>query len=298
MKAVNQFVSDIAEEISMPEVYLKIRKLIQNADSKTSDYVSVIESDSMLALRVMRVANSEFFGFSRKVENLTQALNLIGIMQIHDVLLCSLCMRAFSSIPSEVLNLKAFWLYSTQCGIASRVIAQYSFSPIINHFFTLGLIHEIGHAAMYSKVPELSFQVLEDSQTQNRSIEELEREYFGFDYGQLSKSLLELWKLPETYQQVANFHLHPKLADSKFSYEVQVINLAHSICQNLTAGLQPELIASARVKVAQLKHLPPNIDEIILNEINAHAESVLSMLWPVDSHQISSQIKSQGYKQG
>ena len=288
MKAVNKFVSDIAEQISMPEVYLDIRELIGNINSKTRDYVPVIESDSMLALRVMRIANSNYFGFSRKVENLTQALNLIGIMQLHDLLLCSLCMRAFTSIPSEVVNLKAFWLYSTQCGIASRVIAQYSFSPIINHFFTLGLVHEIGHAAMYSKASELSFQALEDSQVQNRSIQDLEHEYFGFDYAQLSKSIFELWKLPESYKQVANFHLQPNLADSKFSHEVQIINLAHSICQNPVVGLQQKLIESMRDKVPQLKHLPSNIDEIIINEIDTHAESVLNMLWPVDSQKISS----------
>jgi len=275
----------------MPEVYLKIRTLIQDTDSYTSDYVRVIESDSMLASRVMRIANSDFFGFSRKVENLTQALNLIGVMQLHDLLLCSLCMRTFTSVPSEVLNLKAFWLYSTQCGIASRVIAQYSFSPIINHFFTLGLVHEIGHAAIYSQAPELAIQALEDSQMQNRSIQNIEREYLGFDYCQLSQSLLKLWKLPELYQQVASFHLQPKLADSQFSHEVQIINLAHAICQNPVAGLQHELIAFLRENEPLLKHLPANIDEIIIDEINTHANSVLDMLWPVDSQLLPSSIE-------
>lgn len=276
----------MAEQISMPEVYLEIRRLIDNPSANIDDYVQVVNTDPMLSKRTLNIANSPFFGFARRVENLVQALNLIGIIQLHDLLLSSLCMRAFSSIPTQILNLKAFWTYSTQCGIASRVIAQHSFAPIANHFFTLGLIHEIGHAAMYSKAPEQSLQALEDSEAQQRSIEELEREHMGFDYGQVSKALIQLWHLPEVYQQVALFHHQPHLADEKFIYEVNVVHMAHAICQNPEGGgLHRELISSVRVVDDKFKFLPDNIDDIVIKEIDAHTDQVLDILWPVGFRQ-------------
>ena len=109
MKAARKFISDMAETISMPEIYLEIRQLIRNQDARIDDFVKIIETDSMLAVRVMRMANSDYLGFSRKSENLYQAINMIGVMQLHDLLLSSLCLRAFSSIPEQILNLGAFW---------------------------------------------------------------------------------------------------------------------------------------------------------------------------------------------
>lgn len=281
MKAARKFISDMAENISMPEIYLAIRRLIKQPETSIADYVELLNNDSMLSHRILRIANSEFFGFSRKVNTLNQALNLIGIIQLHDLLLSSLCMRTFTSIPTQILNLKAFWFYSTQCGIASRIIAQHSFAPISNHYFTLGLMHEIGHAAMYSKAPELSLQSLQDSQQQDRPIQQLEQQYFGFDYTQIGKSLMQLWHLPEVYQQVASYHLRPELANESCQFEVQIIHLAHTICQNPVLDVHQELISSIQQNFTPLKNLPSNIDDIIIQEIDTHTDSVLDILWKV-----------------
>jgi len=262
----------------MPDIYIQIRRLIKQPDSSIDDFVELIANDSTLSHRIMRIANSDFFGFSRKAESLNHAINLIGIIQLHDLMLCSLCMRTFSSIPSQVLNLDAFWFYSTQCGIAARLIAQHSFIPISNHYFSLGLLHEIGHLAMYSKEPELSLQVLEESQQQGKKIQQLEQQYFGCDYTQIGKALMQLWHLPEVYQQVTSFHLQPELAKESCHFEVQIIHLAHIICQNPVMGSHQKLITSIQQLSSELKNLPSNIDEIIIKEINTHTGNVLAIL--------------------
>ena len=283
MKAARQFISDIAEHISIPEIYLDIRELIRQPEAEIPDYVKLVEKDSMLSLRVIRMANSEFFGFARKAGNLQQAINLTGVIQLQDLLLSSLCMRTFSSIPSQILNLKEFWSYSTRCGIAARVIAQHSYAPILNHFFTLGLLHEIGHAAMYTRFPDECLSALQDSQSQHRSVEQLEREYLDFDDCEAGSMLMQLWHLPEVYQQVARYHLDPGSADKNFKYETQVIHLAHTICQDPVPGIHQDLISSSREHHQQLQRLPSNIDKIIIDEIKQHTDTVLAILWPMGS---------------
>lgn len=280
MKSTRKFISDMAEHISMPDVYLEIRHLIRNSDSKIDNYVKVIETDSMLAIRIIRIANSDFFGFHRNVETLHQAISLIGAIQLHDIILSSLCLRTFSSIPNQILNLSAFWHYGVRCGIAARTIDKHCSATANNHFFTLGLTHEIGHAVMYLKSPELCFQALDESQTQETTVTDLERKYMGFDYGELGAELMRYWHLPKVYQQVAAYHLQPQLADEAYIYEVQIIHLAHAICQNPIASQQREIISSIAESNPLLNELPPNIDSIISNEVNAHAEPILSMLWP------------------
>ena len=280
MKAAREFVSDMAEHISMPEVYVAIRKLLLNSNATLEDFVEVVERDSMLAVRVMRMAKSQYFGFPRSCENLYQAISLIGLMQLHDLMLGSLCMRTFSAIPEEILNLKAFWRYCVQCGISARTIGQYSKADSHQVFFTLGLLHEIGHAALFLKAPEVSLQSLDLSQQQNTSLAEVEREKLGFDYGQLGAELMQLWHLPPVYQQVARFHLDPDLADEKFRLAVDVVHLAHAICQDARPGIHQQLIDSCIEQSPLFKKLPPNIDEIVIDEIETNTDPVLELLWP------------------
>jgi HD-like signal output (HDOD) protein len=280
MKAAREFVSGIAEHISMPEVYVAIRELLLNTNTTIDDFVEVVERDSMLAVRVMRMARSQYFGFPRNCETLYQAISLIGLMQLHDLMLGSLCMRTFSAIPEEILNLKAFWRYNTQCGIAARTIGQYSKTDSHHVFFTLGLLHEIGHAALFLKAPELSLQALDDSLVHDRSVAEVEQEYLGFDYGQVGAEMMQVWHLPPVYQQVAEFHLAPQLADEEFRPAVEVVNLAHRICQDPRRDQHRELIEQCIERKPGFSRLPNNIDEIVIDEIETHTDPVLGLLWP------------------
>ena len=295
MKAAREFVSDMAEHISMPEVYVAIRKLLLDGNTRLEDFVEVVERDSMLAVRVMRIAQSQYFGFPRRCESLYQAISLIGLMQLHDLMLGSLCMRTFSAIPEEVLNLRAFWRYCVQCGIAARTIGQHSKTDSHQVFFTLGLLHEIGHAAMFLKAPQASLESLDQSQQQNRSVAEVEREQLGFDYGQLGAELMELWHLPPVYRQVAGFHLRPELADEQFRPAVDVVHLAHAICQDVRPGTHQDLIAECTEQRPLFKKLPSSIDEIVIEEIETNTDPVLELLWPPGAQDLHRRTEERRY---
>ncbi|MCP4336011.1 MAG: HDOD domain-containing protein [Gammaproteobacteria bacterium] len=289
MKAAREFVSDIAEQLSMPEVYIAIRELLLNSNSTIEDFVEVVERDSMLAVRVMRVAKSPYFGFPRNCESLYQAISLIGLMQLHDLMLGSLCMRTFSAVPEQVLNLKAFWRYCVQCGIAARTIGQHSKTSGHHFFFTLGLLHEIGHAAMFLKAHQASIEALDISQQRNQDLASVERENFGFDYCELGAELMQIWHLPPVYQQVASFHLNPEHADEAFRSAVDVVHLAHAICQDLRPAEQQELISECIEQKPIFKKLPTDIDALVIDEIETNTDSVLGLLWPQGAQDLRSQ---------
>lgn len=280
MKAATQFIGQMAESVSMPDIYLSLREEITRPEANISDFVDIIETDPVLALRVLRIANSDFFGVSREVKDMHQAISQIGVMQLHDVLLSCLCMRAFSSIPGELLNLREFWQYCVSCGIAARVIAQHSTLPLTNRFFALGLLHEIGHAVMYTREPELSLQALDDSVQNSQNIEMLEKQYLGCDYTEIGTALMQLWHLPENYQQVAMYHLRPNDAAEAYQNEIRIVYLAHSICQNPEVETHRDLFKQVAQVATPLHHLPNHIDELIIHQIEQHGDEILTMLWP------------------
>ncbi len=280
VRAATEFINDMVDHISMPDVYHKVRDLIENESAGIMDFVEVIKDDSMLSVKLSRITNSEYFGFPRRADDLYQAISLIGIMQLHDLMLNSLSIRTFSAVPHQIFNLEEFWKYGIQCGIAARTIAQHSQIIPINPYFTYGLLHEIGHAAMFAKAPEKSLQAMEEGEDSLQPQIDKEREIFGFDYTHVGLALIRQWRLPEVYQQVAAFHLNVEMADERHQQAVRVVHLTHLLIQTEDPDQIQNLLEINKEADHQLCKLPDNIAEIVKKEIEANSGSVLNMLWP------------------
>lgn len=100
----------------------------------------------MLTVWLIRMANSQLFGMPGQANHLYQAISVIGIMQLHDIMLSSLCIHTFSAMPEQALYQKTFWHYCIQCGIAAWTIVKHCSVKGCNHFSTLGLMQEVGYA--------------------------------------------------------------------------------------------------------------------------------------------------------
>ena len=280
MNAAREFVNGIAGQVSMPEVYVAIRKLLHNPDGKLDEMVKVVETDPMLSLRIMRLTQSPYFGYTRNCGNLHQAINFIGFMQLHDLLICCLCLRNLSAIPEQIFNFREFWRYCVQCAIAAKTIGKYSRGDNSSAFFTLGLLHEIGHAMMFMKVPEASLQAIEIARQSNRELASVELETLGFNYTQVGAEMMQIWQLPPLYQQAASFHLQPELADKEYRFPIEVVHLAHEICQDLDSLETSGLVKNSIEQVVEFKGLPDNINQIIRSEIDEYGDLVLEIFWP------------------
>ena len=280
MKLAQDYLNSIAELVTMPEVYRRIRKLIAAPNSKIEDYVEVVDADPALAARIIRIANSTFFGYSRETDSLEGAISLIGIMQLHDLLLSSLAIRAFSGIPNNIVNLHDFWRSSIFCGISARMLARKCRVPASERLFTSGLLHEIGHIVMYTQDPEKAQEILLTSEQQSKPIYLMEREKLGFDYAQLGCEVMRLWHLPESYQEITEFHPEPEKS-TQFKIETSIVHLAHSmaLCEETGSEFNenPLSIAPAAWKTTKLHD---QVIEEVRTEARLHVDEVIDSLWP------------------
>jgi HD-like signal output (HDOD) protein len=280
MRPAREFANSLAEQVTMPEVYRGFRRLIAAPDSKINDYVDVIITDPALATKCIRIANTSFFGYPRKVNDLEQAISLIGVMQIHDVLISSLAMRAFAGIPDEIVNLAEYWENSVYCGIVSRIIAKKCMLPASQRFFALGLFHDTGHIVMYAKRPELAQEALRYSLEQDEPLFKVERKMFGFDYGQLGCELMRLWHLPKIFQEITEYHLEPEKAQL-YSLETAIVHLAYTITQiQNDPGDVPIIQALVSPLAWELTTLDANDIQLIRAEAQKNVKEVLNVLWP------------------
>ncbi len=235
MGSAAELVVGVENLVSLPEVYLKIRQLIDHPRSNIDDFANVVMLDPGLSARVLKIANSAFFGFAARIETLSRAINLMGISQLHDLVLATSAINAFRKLPADVINMEDFWRESVHCGVVSRLLATHCNVLDSERLFVMGLLHQVGHLIIYAKQAKEAQEVLRREENESRALYLLEREVLGYDYAQVSAALMHAWKLPESFQITVGMHPEPGRVDS-FELETAIIHLARQIVHQHELG--------------------------------------------------------------
>ncbi len=229
MKKAHEIVDQFTRNNRMPGVYHRIRALVASPDTSLSAYIETIVAEPELAALVVNVAKSSLFNESRKIDTLEQAVSHIGVMQLKDILLCSFSIKAFASIPDSIVNLPVYWKNSVLSGIIAYFLARRCAAPTSSQYFTLGMLHDIGHLVMYSIIPDQTLEIFAKIKNSKKSVNLIEIEQLGFDYAQVGRDVMAQWSFPESYQQVTLNHPNPRNA-AQFYFETAIIHIARSIC--------------------------------------------------------------------
>jgi HD-like signal output (HDOD) protein len=264
---VDQLVSDISDLISLPEIYLKIRELMDDQSACLEDFAAVVNTDPGLAASVLKIVNSAFYGFSGQIEDITRALNLIGIGQLHDLVLSMSAVNALN-LTNEIEPLATFWQRSIYCGVLSRLLAKNLRLKEAESLFIVGLLHEIGRLILFLKYPRESAQIAGQAQAQNQSFTEIEKNSFGNDYGKIGRALMAEWNLPLKFQCIIGWHVEPDQA-TEFPLETTLVHIAHKAATNKFPGadsfhysIEPDTLAIVKTNDEEMKSLYFEADSI------------------------------------
>lgn len=219
----------VTELISLPEIYLKFNRLMDDTTADNEDFAQVVQMDPNLSAKLLQVANSAYFGFSGEIKSVSRAIKMLGIQQLHIMVLSISAVNALSalSFPKDIIDLKSFWRSSLLSAALARDIAQHLNLRPTDRFFILGMLHEIGHLVLYSSFADLARQTLEISKENEVSIAEAELQVLGCHYGQIGAGLMEQWKLPEDFQFLVRYQPTPGEA-GKHRLEASLLHLAHA----------------------------------------------------------------------
>jgi len=221
-----QLISEVEGLFSLPDVYLRVRESINNPKSSIDDVALIINQDPNISGRILKIANSSFFGFATEINTVTRAMTIMGLAQIHDLVLATSAVKAFKGISSDLINMKDFWLHSVFCAAIARLLARKCNVIDSERLFVCGILHDLGHLVIYAKCPTQASKVLLRAKQENCPIVLLEKEILGFDYAEVGGELLKSWKLPSSlYETVAN-HVYLK-RDEPFSLDSAIIHIAN-----------------------------------------------------------------------
>jgi len=231
----------IREELTMgtlPMIFHKLVEVVNDPRSSALDAAEVIENDPELAVRLLKIVNSSFYGMRAKVDSVSRAVAIIGGNQLLSLAVGLSVVTAFKGIPAEMVDMEAFWRHSVGCGIAARLLAGHHNAPNTERFFVGGLLHDIGRLALYAELPDTARRVMERARAGGWLLVDQELHDFGFSHCRLGGLLLENWKLPLSLENNVASHHDPRRAQHRL--EASVLHVADMLVNAMELGTSGE----------------------------------------------------------
>lgn len=201
----------------LPRVASELLALSSSPDVALNRIVEIVEFDPVLAARIMRLANSTFFGLRRRISTIKDAVVVLGVQGVRNLSI------AVTLLPDpdagEVFGLKL----STRSGLNQYALLDHTLAVAIlarrivslidaanaDEAFLAGLIHDLGKLFLAAIDPDAYRQVLVDAAEQHCDPVLHERLAFGCDHAEIASRLCELWDLPPTLTRVIRMHHAP-----------------------------------------------------------------------------------------
>jgi HD-like signal output (HDOD) protein len=262
-------------------VIAKIEDVLHDENSNLANLGDLIEKDPDLAARLLRLGNSAFFGFAHRLETVAEALSLIGIRQVLDIIEASNVIDAFEGVSPKHVNMESFWKHSLACGIGARCLAIARQLPSAEKFFVAGLLHDLGRLVLFFKAPGHATEIFEHCQNRRMLLRDAEREVLGFDHAQIGAALLRGWQYPTNLVHAIAYH-HCPMTAGFFQMESSVVHLADYLVHGMQMGNSgeryvPPLSTSAWERVGLTTDLLESVMDSIDQQIAAVEESFLRL---------------------
>jgi HD-like signal output (HDOD) protein len=281
MMTAKEMVAGIEKLASLPAVYHQVRAVLDNPKSSINELSSVVAADAGLTVRLLHVVNSVYFGLMSRVDTVSRAVSVLGMQQVHDIVLATSVSAMFKGMAPTSMNMTRFWSNSVMRALIARTGAEMARLGDLERFFVTGLLADLGHLVMYQVEPELAEQAQKQSEQDSAPLDEVERSLLGCDYAQIGAELMAKWNLPPRLSCAIEGQIKPASADEIFRGDAAFLNLARIMTDGMERKLESDAITPlVDDRVWQLTGLKPaNIATIrLIAEMN-HSE-VVTLFFP------------------
>lgn len=262
----------------MPKVLFKARKVLSDPNSSFKDISNIIETDQAIAAKILKVANSAYYGLSGMVSSIHQASVVLGYQTLEQVItMVSSTSLLGKQLRGYGLNAGVLWKHSLATALASRMIAKKRAPAVENDAFSVGLIHDAGKLALDSHIFKKRDEIDRFMRDQSTSFLEAERRIMGFDHTEIAFDLCQKWKLPENHAAAMRYHHTPEEANG--NQLAHIVHLANHIAEQAGFGGGPgfdnQPINDASMKTLRLK--PEDLEEMA-HQVAASVEEITATL--------------------
>lgn len=184
--------------------------MVDDPDTSARALAQAISSDQVLTARVLKLANSSYYGFQQRVGTVSVALVVLGFQAIKDLVLAASVVHHFGkTVNDPSFDAKAFWSHAVAVGAASRHLSRLLRVGAPGEAFTAGILHDIGQVVLREYHPESFDEAIRMHRAEGIPLHEAEIAVLGAGHPQVGGWLCRRWNLPERICAAVEGHHGP-----------------------------------------------------------------------------------------
>ena len=227
----SEFVNAINELPQFPENISQINRLLNDPDSKMSDIARQISNDVSLTADLLKLVNSAAFALSSPCRSIGDAVKLVGIHGIKNMLLT---IGSINNLISNDNKNKAIWKHSYKVAFYSHNLAKLlCISPADKHIqddaYICGLLHDMGKLVFDSAHPDFIEHIKTICEEKGIDPGVFEKLLAGVNHGEVGSMIAAKWNFPEIIIDVIKFHHSPEAAPENYRKLASIVYLADLI---------------------------------------------------------------------
>jgi len=194
-KEIRLIIREAEDFPSLPSITLKIFQMASDPDVSIQAISKVISSDAAIVARIMKVVNSAFYGFQKKITNIQHAVSILGINAIRNV---SLTLSLIDVFPQkQSTEFKDLFRWSLCSGVTADLIAAFVGMTNRSEAFLGALLLNIGQYIFLRYLGERYSRIKREAGQRGMRLSIIEREVMGIDHLEAGMLVAERWNLPE-----------------------------------------------------------------------------------------------------
>jgi len=227
-------IKDIDSIPSLPSVVAEVHEAIRDPRVNATYVGKIISRDQSLSAKTLRLVNSAFYGFPRKINNITRAIIVMGFNKVSNLALTASILDAFKRRDQD-FDYAGFWKHALGSAIAAEALAKNLKSGEFEDAFVAGLLHDIGKLVMALYAREAFAKIREHVQEADVLMLEAEMELYEIDHALVGAWLADAWKFPPKLTRAIRLHHNPEAA-REHQEIIYITHISDILCRALGIG--------------------------------------------------------------
>ncbi|MCC7491976.1 MAG: HDOD domain-containing protein [Fimbriimonadaceae bacterium] len=263
----------------LPHVVARILQLSGSDESTVKQLSDVVSNDPRMSGQLLRIVNSAYFGFARRIATIPEAMVILGTQAIRNLCLGA-AVSSFFGGKSRLLDRMRLWRHSLAVATAARKIAERAGVAGAEEAFTAGLLHDFGRLALERHLSDAYSKAIEKARSEQVTLLQAEVETLNIEHAWLSGWMAAKWNLPGVLCQAMAYHHTPERANETDRVVAAAVHLGDILAhlgglagvEDVLYDVEPNIYASGLLRF--------DLDEVqdIIPEVQAETAALEQQL--------------------
>jgi len=205
--SVDELIGLVQDLPSLPNVVMTVYQMADDPAVNAQKMSAIITRDQSFAARLLRMANSAYYGLARQVGTVEEAVVVLGVQAVKNLaLLAGTYPVLQKSVNGYSQNPNGLWIHSLAAALVAQTGGRMLDMPVKNEAFTAGLLHDIGKLVISTHLAGWMGDLQEIVLDKGVSVHQAEQQLFGFTHEAVGAAVVERWNLPDRIVQMIRFH--------------------------------------------------------------------------------------------